>query len=86
MYARLYVEQLTVNHQTPNDDRDEVFFIVAGARKTAGVTEQVVTPRVPIPPHTYHDDDYYGLHAGGVARDDEERTAQPNDPLAELRL
>jgi Ricin-type beta-trefoil lectin domain len=65
MYARVYVGQLTVIQQTPNDDRDEVYFVVSG-RSQAGNFHK---PRVPEPPNEYEGNDYYGLHAGEAAFD-----------------
>jgi hypothetical protein len=65
MYARVYVEQLTVIQQTPNDDRDEIYFMVSGQSQAGRINE----PRIPKPPQEYDDNDYYGLHAGESAYD-----------------
>jgi hypothetical protein len=72
MYARLYVDRLTVNRVTPNDDRDEVYFVVNGSIDTFGGAQNIRIPRVPQPPHTHNGNDYYGLHAAEVATDIDE--------------
>ncbi len=69
MYARVYIERLTVNQHTPDDDRDEVYFVVSG-RSQAG---DFFKPRIPEPPHTYEGNDYYGLHDGEAATDTHEQ-------------
>src|SRR5262249_22738588 len=68
MFARVYVERLTVNQHTRDDDRDEVYFMVGGESPTG----QFNKPRIPEPPHTYRGNDYYGLHAGQSAFDSDE--------------
>jgi len=43
MYARLYVDRLTVNVVTRNDDRDEVYFVVNGSIDTYGGAQNIPT-------------------------------------------